>query len=102
VLPLPAQNGRVDLVRLMEILHGEKIDSVLVEGGAGINYSLLEAGLVQKLQVYIAPKIFGGATAKGPVGGKGVDLPDQAFLLGTPTVTTVGDDLLLKYDVLRR
>jgi len=100
VLSLPGPKGRVDLQALMEILHGEGIDSVLAEGGAGLNYSLLQAGLVQKVQAYLAPKIFGGDTAKGPVGGQGVSLPDQAFLLGAPTVISLGDDLLLEYDVM--
>ena len=99
VLPLPDADGRVDLLRLMEWLHAEKVDIVLVEGGAALNYSLLELGLVQRLQVYIAPKLFGGDTAKGPVGGAGVPLPEQAFLLGTPTVTAIGRDLLLEYDL---
>ena len=99
VLPCPGPDGQVDLRGLMETLHAEKIDSVLVEGGAGLNYGFLEAGLVQKLQVYVSPKIFGGAGAKGPVGGAGVSLPEQAFVLGTPIVTTVGDDLLLEYDI---
>ena len=100
VLPLPGPDGRVDLKKLMETLHTEGIDSVLSEGGAALNYSLLAADLVQRLQIYIAPKLFGGATAKGPVGGQGVSLPDQAFQLGQTTVTPLGEDLLLEYDVL--
>jgi len=100
VRPLPGPDGRVDLAALMETLHREGIDSVLVEGGAGVNYSLLEAGLVQKLQVYLAPKIFGGDRAKGPVGGQGIPWPDQAFALSAPDITPLGEDLLLEYDVL--
>jgi len=100
ILPLPGSDSHVDLTALMETLHREGIDSVLAEGGAGINYSLLQAGLVQKLQVYLAPKLFGGETAKGPVGGQGILLPDQAFALSAPAVTPLGDDLLLEYHVL--
>jgi len=100
ILPCPGSDGRVDLKGLMQTLHTEGIDSVLSEGGAALNYSLLEAGLVQQLQIYLAPKLFGGAAAKGPIGGQGVALPDQAFRLGSPTVTPLGKDLLLEYDVL--
>jgi len=100
VLPFPGARGQVDLQALMAWLHSEKIDSVLVEGGAALNYSLLELDLVQSLQVYIAPKIFGGESAKGPIGGMGVSLPDQAFRLGEPAITALGSDLLLEYDVL--
>jgi len=99
VLAFSAADGRVDLQKLMEWLHTEGIDSVLVEGGATLNYSLLEAGLVRRLQIYIAPKIFGGE-AKSPVGGAGISLPEQAFPLGTPRVTSIDDDLLLEYEVL--
>jgi len=100
ILTLPGSDGRVDLAGLMRPLHAEGIDSVLAEGGAALNYSLLETGLVQRLQVYIAPKIFGGTTAKGPVGGAGIALPDDAVRLGQPTITHVGEDLLLEYDVM--
>ena len=100
ILPCPGQSGRVDLRMLMETLHAESIDSVLAEGGAALNYSLFEAGLVQRLQVYLAPKIFGGESAKGPVGGTGVFLPEDAFFLGQPTITPLSEDLLLEYDVI--
>ena len=100
VLSLPGADGRVDLAGLMAWLHMEKVDSVLVEGGAALNYSLLELGLVQRLQIYVAPKLFGGDRAKGPIGGAGVSLPEQAFLLGAPTVTSIGADSLLEYDLM--
>ena len=101
LLPLPGPHGRVNLSALMETLHDSGIDSVLAEGGAALNYSLLEAGLVNRLQVYLAPKLFGGAEAKGPVGGPGVSLPDKAFALSAPTLTVLGNDLLLEYDLLK-
>ena len=100
ILEFPGSDGRVDLAGLMRTLHAEGISSVLAEGGAALHYSLLEAGLAQRLQIYIAPKVFGGAAAKGPVGGQGVPLPDQAFRLGQPTITPLGEDLLLEYDVI--
>ena len=44
----------------MELLGAEKIDSILLEGGGSLNWSALESGIVQKVQTYIAPKLFGG------------------------------------------
>mgnify|MGYP000290788184 FL=1 len=73
--------GHIDLQHLMELLGKEKIDSVLLEGGGTLNWAALEAGIVQKVQAYIAPKLFGGTTAKTPVEGRGVEEPDQAFLI---------------------
>ncbi|MCL2843728.1 MAG: bifunctional diaminohydroxyphosphoribosylaminopyrimidine deaminase/5-amino-6-(5-phosphoribosylamino)uracil reductase RibD [Oscillospiraceae bacterium] len=100
VFALSGPDGRVDLTALMHALHADGIDSVLVEGGAAIHYSMLQAGLAKRLQVYMAPKLFGGITAKSPVGGEGVALPDEAFRLGPPEVTVLGKDLLLEYDIL--
>jgi len=100
IIQAPGEAGRVDLTKLMQRLHTDGVDSVLVEGGAALNYSLLEAGLVQRLQVYMAPKLFGGEGAKSPVGGTGVPTPNQAFPLGQATITPLGEDLLLEYDVL--
>ena len=49
-----------------------KIDSILVEGGGEINDSLIRHNLVNQVEVFIGPKIFGGATAKTPVTGIGI------------------------------
>lgn len=100
ILHLPGPDGRVDLTALLHALHRQGIDSILVEGGAAIHYSMLEAGLAKRLQVYLAPKLFGGIAAKGPVGGEGVALPSEGFRLGPPELTTLGEDLLLEYDIL--
>ena len=44
----------------MEKLGQEQIDSVLLEGGGTLNWAALESGVVQQVQAYIAPKLFGG------------------------------------------
>ena len=79
----------------------EKIDSILLEGGGTLNWAALNAGIVQKIQAYIAPKIFGGTTAKTPVEGIGVEVPDQAFLIKNRTIRLLGEDLLVEGDVER-
>lgn len=100
VIKTPSCEGRVDLVWLMKHLASEyHIDSILLEGGAELACSALEAGIVNKLQVYIAPKIFGGAGAKSAVGGIGVDYPDKAYMLSEPVISTIGDDILIEYKV---
>ena len=59
----------------------------------------LESGIVQKVQAYIAPKLFGGQTAKTPVEGAGVPLPDCAFQLKNMVITQLGEDILLESEV---
>ena len=99
VLPLPGRDGRVDLTALLAELGRREIDGVLVEGGAELNAALLEQRLVHRLYCYIAPKLFGGQTAKAPVGGRGAATPDKALRLQPPQIDRLGDDVLLTYDV---
>lgn len=90
------KNGRVDLRELMTILGNEKIDSILLEGGAEMNWSALEAGIVSSVLTYISPKLFGGSDAKSPVGGSGVPHPDAAFMLENGAITRLGEDILIE------
>lgn len=97
---LPGDAGRVDLDALMERLGREKIDSVIAEGGAALNWALLRKGLVRRVQAYIAPKLFGGAAAKSPIGGDGVETPDGAFRLSNVALTPLDGDFLMEGDII--
>lgn len=99
ILELGQKDGHVDLAKAMERLGKEGIDSVYLEGGSELNASALAAGIVQGVHCYIAPKLFGGETAKTPVGGRGVTFPDQARQLTIRRVTPYGNDLLLECGV---
>ena len=101
VLYVPEKNGHIDLNRLMEILGATKIDSILLEGGGSLNWSALECGIVQKVQTYIAPKLFGGEEAKTPVEGKGFPDPASAVLLKNSEIIRLGDDFLIESEVKR-
>lgn len=96
----PDEAGHVSLPALMSQLAEQNIDSILLEGGGALSWSALSAGIVTRVQTYVAPKIFGGQTATTPVGGPGVDAPDQAFCLETQSVTPVGPDLLIESKVI--
>ena len=87
---------RVDLKDLTAQLGAAGIDSILLEGGSTLAWSALESGIVQKVQAYIAPKIFGGASSKTPVGGTGFPALDKAIRLKNMTMTWLGQDLLLE------
>ena len=101
VLYVPGKNGHIDLNRLMELLGAAKIDSILLEGGGSLNWSALECGIVQKVQTYIAPKLFGGEEAKTPVEGKGFPDPASAVLLKNSEMIRLGDDFLIESEVKR-
>jgi len=102
IMVVSEHDGTIDLKRLMMQLGEAGIDSILLEGGATLNASALKADIVQKVQTYIAPKLFGGASAPTPVAGLGVDHPDQAYLLKNSKTTILGEDILIESEVEKR
>ena len=99
VLCLNCKGGHVDLLQLMEQLGQEQIDSILLEGGGTLNWAALKSGIVQQVQAYIAPKVFGGKTAKTPVEGTGVPTPDASFHLKNSRLFKLGEDFLIESEV---
>ncbi len=98
-LTLPLDGDHIDLQILMQKLGGLGINSILLEGGAMLNYSALKSGIVQAVQMYIAPKMLGGIQAKTPVGGEGVALLEDAFLLANPKIRQMAEDILIEWEV---
>ena len=99
VLDVAEQDGQVDLADLMVQLGKMGIDSVLLEGGGALNWSALKQQIVDEMQIYLAPKIFGGAAAKSPITGEGVALPQEGFFLENSSVSMVGEDYVIKGQV---
>jgi diaminohydroxyphosphoribosylaminopyrimidine deaminase/5-amino-6-(5-phosphoribosylamino)uracil reductase len=99
ILVTSDRDGHVDLPNLMAQLGGQGIDSILLEGGGTLNWSMLSAGLVQRVQTYIAPKLIGGAGAKSPVAGEGFDHMGKAIGLKNTTITPLGEDILIESEV---
>ncbi|ADL05715.1 bifunctional diaminohydroxyphosphoribosylaminopyrimidine deaminase/5-amino-6-(5-phosphoribosylamino)uracil reductase RibD [Lacrimispora saccharolytica] len=99
ILPVSQKDGHLDLARLMAKLGEEKIDSVLLEGGGILNWSALQAGIVNKVQAYLAPKLLGGAAGKTPVAGIGVPSPEAGYFLTNSTITCLGEDILIESEV---
>ncbi|MGQ9478154.1 MAG: bifunctional diaminohydroxyphosphoribosylaminopyrimidine deaminase/5-amino-6-(5-phosphoribosylamino)uracil reductase RibD [Candidatus Bipolaricaulia bacterium] len=91
---LEARDGRVDLEALLTRLGEEGLDSLLVEGGPTVAAGFLEAGLVDKVLFFIAPKIIGGEEAPGAVGGKGIERLERAWKLGDISVRMLDGDLV--------
>ena len=87
---------RVPLPELLRCLGERGINEVFVEGGAELAWSLISEGLAQRVQAYIAPKLFGGRTAPSALGGDGVALPDEAFRLKKLRLRQLDADILLE------
>jgi len=60
-LPAAAPDGRPNMENLVRLLGELEITSVLIEGGAMINWAALHSGIVDKVFLYYAPKILAGA-----------------------------------------
>lgn len=80
-IDLPRTGDRVDLGAVLTELGRRGCTTVMVEGGATLLGALFDARLVDKVAVFIAPVIFGGASAPTAVAGNGVESPDDGLRL---------------------
>lgn len=96
IIEVAGSNGQVDLSALMKELGRMQIASVLIEGGGNIAASALSAGIVDKILVFIAPKIVGGKSAKTPVEGLGALSMTDALRLENMSVKKIGCDILVE------
>ena len=90
---------RADLRKVLTYLAREReVQSLLVEGGATVHGAFIAAGLVDRVVLFVAPRLIGGGV---PV-ARGADRPlAEALRLGPLTTRAVGADLLIAADVLR-
>ena len=77
----------------MEKLGQRSIDSILLEGGGTVNDSALKQGIVNKIILYVAPKIIGGETSRTFVGGQGITKLNEAYPLQIESMERIGEDL---------
>ena len=92
------QKEVISLPVLTKELGARKIDGILLEGGGQLNESALQAGIVDRIYCYIAPKIFGGAQAKTPVEGQGLTRAADAWQFNRIGMQEFGQDILLEYE----
>ena len=91
----------VDLVSLMNYLHEEGIEKLMLEGGATLNFSMIKSGLIDEIRICIAPMVVGGAKAKTFFDGEGFPVMDLAARLELVDSYSLGKDLILTYNVLK-
>ena len=92
VLTLPGGDGRVDLPALLAEMGRRRFTNVLVEGGGGVLGSFLDAGAIDEVHVFIAPRLAGGAGAH-PLAGRGVEKIALALRLSEWRWEDVAGDL---------
>lgn len=87
---------RLDLAWLMKMLGERGITSVLVEGGSSLNASALQAGIVDKVAIFVAPKMIGGRNSLTPVGGDFFRSLGNPYRIERMHARHIGDDLLIE------
>ena len=96
VLLCKTLNGRVDLQDLLSRLgtRGDMV-GVLVESGGALAASLLAQSLADRWLAFVAPKVAGGDTAPGPVGGFGIARMTDAPFVQFRRVRRCGPDIVI-------
>jgi diaminohydroxyphosphoribosylaminopyrimidine deaminase / 5-amino-6-(5-phosphoribosylamino)uracil reductase len=98
VLQCKSRDGRVDVADLGARLLALEVTAILLEAGPELTAAFLQARLVDRVAVFIAPTLLGGAAAPGPIGGPGLALPD-ALRLTDLTTRPIGADWLIEASV---
>jgi diaminohydroxyphosphoribosylaminopyrimidine deaminase/5-amino-6-(5-phosphoribosylamino)uracil reductase len=87
--------GELDLERLLGRLAERGVVRLFVEGGGRVVGSLFDGQLIDRVHVFIAPKLVGGARAPGPNEGDGVDRVHRSAKIVDRETESFGDDLLI-------
>lgn len=95
VIHVPTSEGGMDMNHLMRQLGAREITSVLIEGGGSTHGSAFDAGIVDKVMFFVAPKIIGGAGAVSAVEGFGVETMAESVHIDDMRVESFGDDILI-------
>jgi diaminohydroxyphosphoribosylaminopyrimidine deaminase/5-amino-6-(5-phosphoribosylamino)uracil reductase len=95
LLRLPPGPDGLDLEIMLSELGKMGHASILLEGGAGLAWGFLRAGLVDEVMYFFAPKLIGGETAPPMIGGKGFAKMSHAIRLEKPGLRRMGDDILM-------
>ena len=93
VIQVPKLEGHVDLRQAFKLLGEKNIMSVLVEGGQQLSSALIRQGLVDKLELFIAPKLLGAGTRS--LLNIGINKMTEIAELKEVQWTKVGNDMLL-------
>ncbi len=95
VIPLPASDNGLSLDAILATLGQRRFTNVLVEGGAGLLGSFLDANAADEFHVFVAPKLIGGDSALSPIGGVGIARMSDALRVIEFTSQSSSDDIYL-------
>jgi diaminohydroxyphosphoribosylaminopyrimidine deaminase / 5-amino-6-(5-phosphoribosylamino)uracil reductase len=96
VLVLPGDKGRVSIRACLKQLARMGVNRLLIEGGSELAASALRSGVVNRLHLYIAPRLLGGIDAKGIIGGPSPRNLARTISVSHLSAKKIGSDLLIE------
>lgn len=91
VVLMPECDGRIDLRAALEYLAEQEINEVLLEAGSQLAGSVLQAGLIDEMVIYMAPHLMGDG-AKGLFHIPGLERMQERIGLSVSDIRAVGQD----------
>lgn len=100
--PCQPTGGPICVGGLLNELGRREFTNVLVEGGATVLGSFLEANEIDEVWAFVAPKIVGGEKAPSPIHGHGIAKLSQALAVDQWQIDQLGPDVLLRGQITRQ
>ena len=95
MIQLPMTKTGLSWTRLLRELAARNIMHLLIEGGAGVATSALNANIVNRVALFYAPLLIGGSNALTLFGGRGPAHLTDAHRLTHTKMTRIGNDFLI-------
>jgi diaminohydroxyphosphoribosylaminopyrimidine deaminase/5-amino-6-(5-phosphoribosylamino)uracil reductase len=96
IMRVRSTEGRPAIDAVLETLGSQRMTNVLVEGGAQVLGAFFDAGAVDEVHAFIAPRLIGGSAALSPIAGNGIGQLADSFELDGWHSSMMGDDLLVE------
>ncbi len=93
---VPGADGRPDLDGVLTNLGAREITSLIIEGGAMVNWAALSAGIVDKIFFYYAPKILAGTGSVPFALGAGYRRISEAAYVKSLVLHRFGEDFAVE------
>ena len=97
VILLHSQESSEMVSEMLQHLGQKQMTNLMLEGGAELLASFFAADQIDECHVYLGPKLFGGASAKGPIGGVGIEQIADALQFRLISLDPFGNDFRATY-----
>ncbi|MFH1746545.1 MAG: bifunctional diaminohydroxyphosphoribosylaminopyrimidine deaminase/5-amino-6-(5-phosphoribosylamino)uracil reductase RibD [Planctomycetota bacterium] len=97
IVRVPATAAGVSLPAVLDVLGKQQMTNLLVEGGGRVLGAFFDQQLADEVHIYIAPRLIGGATASGPLHGRGIArVADSVVLPADAALKRLGQGWLMQ------